>query len=207
MPPFRLCLVAAPAPGRDLAEIARRAVTGGVDAVQVRGKELGGRALHDLAARVIAAVGDRARVLVNDRVDVALALGAAGVHLPGSGLPVAEARRLVGPERIVGRSVHSEDEARAAEAEGADYLIFGPVFATESKRAYGPPQGLDQLRRVAAAVRVPVCAIGGITPERAGAVRDAGAAGMAVLSFILDHPEPEKAARTLIEAWNQGVQV
>jgi thiamine-phosphate pyrophosphorylase len=203
MLPFVLCLVAAPAPGRDLAAIARRAVAGGAGAIQVRAKELGGKALYELTIELIAAAGAQAKVLVNDRADVALAANAAGVHLPGSGLPVSDARRLVGPDRLVGRSVHHPDEAHAAADDGADYLIFGPVFDTLSKRACGPPQGRDRLRDLVAAVRIPIYAIGGITPARAAEIHDTGAAGMAVMSFILDHAQPEQAAAELIAAWNR----
>lgn len=117
-------------------------------------------------------------VLVNDRCDVALAAGAAGVHLPESGLPVAAARRLLGAGRLVGRSVHSLEAARAAQAEGADYVLWGPVFATPTHPGR-PPLGLEALRRLCAAVNLPVLAVGGVTGERARECREAGAAGFA----------------------------
>jgi len=146
-------------------------------------------------------VGERARLIINDRADVALALAGAGAHLPASGLPVAAARALLGPDRLLGRSVHSIGEAVAAQQEGADYVIFGPVYETASKKPYGPPQGLAKLMETAAGVDIPVYAIGGIVPERAGEVRAAGAAGLVVMSFILEHAEPERAAGLLREAW------
>lgn len=182
-------------------EAAAKAAKGGADALQVREKGLGGKELYELCADMQKTLDEKATLVINDRVDVAMALSGAGAHLPGSGLSLLEARKLMGTDRLLGKSVHSIDEARRAERDGADYIIFGPVYDTESKRSFGGPQGLDKLSQAASGVKIPVYAIGGIVPERASEVRKAGAAGMAVMSFILDHPDPEEAARQLVEAW------
>jgi len=201
--PFGLCLVTRLG-GLERAELIGRAVlavAGGADAVQVREKGLSGKELYELAKEIGESVSPRALVLVNDRVDVALAIPGVGAHLPGSGMPTRAARELLVPDRVLGRSCHSLDEALAAERDGADYVTFGPVYETESKKPYGPPQGVDKLRAVTEKLSIPVIAIGGITPEVAAEVRRAGAAGIAVISHILDHPEPNNASADLIAAW------
>ena len=129
---------------------------------------------------------------MNDRLDVALAAGADGVHLGEASLPVeavAEWRRSAGHgEFQIGVSCHSVESARAAERGGADYIIFGPVFATPSKASFGPPQGIARLREVCAAVRIPVLAIGGVTLENADSCIDAGAAGVAAIRLFQETP-------------------
>lgn len=174
------------------------ALRGGVDAVQLREKDLGGRALLELALQLLPLCRSHgALLLINDRVDVALASGADGVHLPSTSFHVAEARALLGPDRIIGVSTHDPAEVRAAARDGADYAIFGPVFETPSKQAFGPPQGIERLRLATSAARLPVIAIGGITPARIAEVRDAGAAGVAAISAILTADDPESATRAL----------
>jgi thiamine-phosphate diphosphorylase len=140
-----------------------------------------------------------ARLVINDRADVALAAEADGVQRAHDSLPVAALRRI-GRHLLIGASVHSVDEARAAAEEGADFLVFGPVYDTPSKRAYGPPQGLDALRRVAGEVTRPVLAIGGITAARVREVLGAGAAGVAVISAILAADRPGDATRAFLDA-------
>ena len=127
-----------------------------------------------------------ARVVVNDRLDVALAAGAGGVHLGGQSMPVAEVRKVAPRPFAVGVSCHSLAEAQAAESAGADYLLLGPVFATPSKLKYGPPLGLNELRKVTAQIRIPVLALGGITVERVGPCLEAGAAGIAGIRIFQD---------------------
>jgi thiamine-phosphate pyrophosphorylase len=198
--PFRLCLVTDDRrePG-ELLRLIAAAVAGGVDAVMLRERRLLGRALFELASAAAEIVRGRAALLVNDRVDVALAVAGAGAHLPESGLPLLEARSLL-VGRLVGRSAHGLEAASAAERGGADYVIFGPVYETPSKRAYGPPLGLERLR-AAARLSIPVYAVGGIVPQRAAEVRAAGAAGMAAMSYILDRDDPGRAAAALLRAW------
>jgi len=163
----------------------------GLPAVQVREKDLGARELALLCRRIRGLTLDtRALLIVNDRVDVALA---------ATSLPVEDIRAVADKRLRIGASVHSLPDALQAELEGADWLVFGPVYDTPSKRMYGPPQGLDKLARVAAAVRIPVVAIGGITPERVGEVRRAGARGVAVVSAILATDSPADATRRFLE--------
>jgi thiamine-phosphate pyrophosphorylase len=193
--------------GRPILEVIRAALAGGAMMVQVREKGLEGRALLELALQTVeaaAAAGKGRLVLVNDRLDVALAAKADGVHLPGEGLPIAGVRRHAPRRFLVGRSVHSVAEARQAEKEGADYLFFGPVFATPSKAAFGPPQGTAALRKAVEAVRIPVWAIGGITMENAAGLAGIPVAGIAVISAIAGAAEPEAAARSLAGAAAQG---
>jgi thiamine-phosphate pyrophosphorylase len=137
-------------------------------------------------------------LLVNDRIDVALACDADGVHLPAGSFDVRDARALIGAERLVAVSTHSPEEVVAAERAGADFVVFGPVFDTPSKRPYGDPLGLDLLKHAAASARIPVFAIGGITVDCLYDVRAAGAAGAAVIRAILAADDPEHAARGFV---------
>lgn len=157
----------------DVLSFAARAITEGVDMIQVREKDLPGGELFDLVSKIRdLAAGTKTRVLVNDRLDVALAAGVEGVHLPSNGLPARRVRPLV---KLLGVSVHTLEEAMAAESAGADFAVFGPVFDTPGKRAVG----LEPLRKVASSIKIPVLAIGGITLERTKDVLAAGAAGIA----------------------------
>lgn len=166
-----------------LAEQVRAAAAAGADLVQLREKDLGGGALLALARDVVRAVaGTATRVLVNGRPDVALAARAHGVQLPAEGLPVAAVRAAF-PELMVGASCHDLAEARAAEADGASLVVFGPTFATPGKEARA--QGLDALAAVAGAVRIPVYAIGGIDSANASLAQGAGAAGVAAIRPFL----------------------
>ncbi|MGH9749815.1 MAG: thiamine phosphate synthase [Candidatus Polarisedimenticolia bacterium] len=186
--------------GRPLLEVIRAALAGGAVMVQVREKDLEARALLELALRTVEAAdaaGKGRLVVVNDRFDVALAAKAGGVHLPGEGLPIAGVRHHAPRRFLVGRSVHSVAEARQAEKEGADYVFFGPVFATPGKAAFGPPQGTAALRKTVEAVRIPVWAIGGIRVETAAELAGIPVAGIAVISAIAGAADPEAAARNL----------
>jgi thiamine-phosphate pyrophosphorylase len=177
----------------------KAAVAGGVNLVQVREKDLSAGELLALVRRLRVEVGGRAKLVVNDRVDVALAAGADGVHLPEAGLPVAEARRLLGPGPLLGASVHSVRAAVAAERAGADYLIAGPIYPTRSHPG-APAAGPELVRQVRASTRLPVLAIGGITAANAAEARMAGADGLAVISAILAAVDPERAAAGLCAA-------
>lgn len=172
------------------------ALAGGVDALQLRDKRADGGALL-AAARTLRDVTRRRRaaLLVNDRIDVALAAGADGAHLPAASFPIAVARRLLGPTAWIGRSTHAASEAATAAADGADYVVLGPIYATPSKAAYGAPLGIAALG--ATRLPCPVVAIGGIEPEAVAALRAAGADGVAVIRSVLDAPDPAAAARAL----------
>jgi thiamine-phosphate pyrophosphorylase len=159
------------------------ALEAGVDAIQLRERDLPARQLGALAARIGMRAGGRARVLVNDRADVALAAGVDGVHLRSDGPPVVAVRRLGPSGFIVGKSVHTPEEA-GGELE-ADYVLFGTVFPSASKPGSSAAGGLERLRDATSACHRPVVAIGGITPERAAEARAAGAAGVAAIGVFL----------------------
>ena len=184
--------------GRSHAELARRAVAGGADAVQLRDKRLSGRELLDAASEVREVTRDAgALFIVNDRLDVALAAGADGVHLGESDLPIGHARRLSPPGFIIGASVGSVAAAVRAAAAGADYVALSPTFSTGSKDDAGPGCGLAALEGVRAAVSLPLVAIGGITTENVGDVIAAGADGVAVISAVVGQEDVTAAARDL----------
>ncbi|HVF23777.1 MAG TPA: thiamine phosphate synthase [Pyrinomonadaceae bacterium] len=153
---------------------------------QIREKNLPVRILYELVSRAAEITrGTSTRLLVNDRLDVARAAGADGVHLTESSMPPRVVRETCGEEFLIGVSTHSLESARAARDGGADFVVFGPVFETESKRAYGPPQGLAKLRDVATALAgFPVLAIGGITIDNAESCFEAGASGVAGISWF-----------------------
>jgi thiamine-phosphate pyrophosphorylase len=181
--------------GRALEEVVIAAARGGAGAIQLREKDLSARELYALGARLqkgLAPYG--VPLLINDRVDVALALDAAGVHLAGHSLPTTLARRILGPNKLLGVSTHSVEEAQAAMAEGADFIVFGPVFATPSKLAYGPPQGVQHLEEIVRQVTIPVLAIGGIDLANLSQVLQTGAYGVAMIRAVLAAPDPALAA-------------
>ena len=173
----------------------------GLKAVQLREKDMAVRDLLGLA-HVLRDSTRRhgAKLLINDRADVALAVGADGVQRAGTSLPVSALRAISPPGFLIGASVHEIDEARAAESAGADFLLFGPVYDTPSKRQYGPPQGLAALGQVSSAVKTPVFGVGGITPERVVEVMRAGAAGVAVIGAILAAGRPADAVKAFLDA-------
>ena len=197
-------------PGRALAEKIRMAIAAGVDWVQIREKDLPGRELVSLAREAVAMARQAsqeeparlARIIVNDRLDVAVAAGAAGVHLGGASLPmreVSEWRRTANAPRdfLVGVSCHGLGEAREAEAGGADYIFFGPVFETPEKLAFGAPQGLEKLGEACRAVKIPVLAIGGANIENAEGCLRAGAAGIAAIRMFQEARD-EKELREIV---------
>ena len=185
----------------DLAGRAAAALAGlppGTAAIHLREKDLGGRDLLALA-RTLAAVchAHRQVLLVNDRLDVAVAAGADGVHLPAAGLPPADARRLLGPGALVGVSCHSAADVSRALAGGASYATFSPIHDTPSKRPYGPPLGVAALRD-AVRLGLPLVALGGIDAPRAAEARTAGAAGVAAIRAWLVGGDPAGAVRALL---------
>jgi thiamine-phosphate pyrophosphorylase len=175
-----------------LSEAIARAVRAGVDVVQIRERDLDDRTLCNFVKRAVAVTRDTgARIVVNGRIDVALAAGADGVHLRGDSVPASRARAILPPRFLVGRSVHSRAEAQAVEADGGcDYLIFGAVFPSTSKPAGHEPAGLGTLQEVCQAVRVPVVAIGGVSAARAADVARAGAKGVAAIEAFATEDEP-----------------
>jgi thiamine-phosphate pyrophosphorylase len=202
------------APEASLAALEKKieqVASAGVDWVQIREKDLSARELAALTRQIlrIAASSSKSRgvrILVNDRLDVALAEHASGVHLGEESLPVQEAKRLVQSrfptgsadgDFLLGVSCHSLEAAQAAESSGADYVFFGPVFATPSKAASGAPQGLDRLVQVCRVVAIPVIAIGGITLENAASCLNSGAAGLAAIRLFQDTVEPALTVRRL----------
>jgi thiamine-phosphate pyrophosphorylase len=173
-----------------------------VDWIQLREKDLSGRELAGMTARAMACAGRGTAILVNDRTDVACALGASGVHLGERSLPPEETRRLVnyccaGKDFLVGVSAHSLEGAIQSEQAGADYVIFGPVFATPSKAGFGQPQGVPRLQEVCERLTIPVLAIGGITLENAGECLSAGAAGIAAIRLFQDAADLETLVKEL----------
>ncbi len=182
--------------GDDLVSVLGRVAAAGVEMVQIRERDLRARQLEELVTEAVRRTADRGvKILVNDRLDVALACGAAGCHLPGAGLPVKEVRRVAPAGFLIGVSTHRREEALVAEANGADFLVFGPVFRTTSKPGE-PPAGVLALADVAKSVRIPVFALGGITPERVVEVAAAGVAGVAGISVFVG----EDSLRRLMNA-------
>ncbi len=190
------------AAGRPLVEIAHAAIRGGATALQLRDKSSDIRRFYADAEELLAIARAAAvPLIINDRVDLALAVDADGVHVGEDDLPVEATRRLVGPEKFVGASAGSGAAARAAIAAGADHLGVGPVYeARATKTDAGPPVGLALIREIASFSPLPIVGIGGITAENAGAIIKAGAAGVAVISAIGLAPDVGAATRSLAQS-------
>lgn len=185
--------------GRPLHAVLDAALRGGVRAVQVREKDLAPRELYPLAWELRQLTRQHgARLLINDRIDIALAVQADGVHLATTSLPVAVARQMLGSEALIGVSTHNLVEAQTAADGGADFLVFGPIFYTPSKVPYGEPVGLAALRAVRSAVKLPILAIGGIKKANVEQVLATGADGIAVISAIIAADDPGAATRDLL---------
>ena len=188
--------------GRDLADLASRAVAGGATMLQVRGKRLGAADLAALTRRILAVAGD-VPVIVNDRFDVALATRAAGCHLGQDDFPIAEARMHAPAGFILGGSAGTPEEVARCAAQGANYVGIGPIHATPSKSDAGAAIGVEGFALVhAAAPSLPAVAIGAVTARDAAALRAAGAAGLAVISAVASAADPERAARELRTAFD-----
>jgi thiamine-phosphate pyrophosphorylase len=197
---WRLCVIADEllSGGRTHLDIARAAIAGGADVIQLRDKTASSRQLLAAALdlrRLTAEIG--VAFIVNDRLDIALASDADGLHVGQDDIPAAVARNLLGPNKILGVSARSLDEALRAEQDGADYLGVGPIFeARATKNDAGEPLGLDLLRQVRKTCRIPILAIGGIDRTNVAAVIRAGATGVAIISAIIAAPDVTAATRT-----------
>jgi thiamine-phosphate pyrophosphorylase len=187
--------------GRPLVSLLQRVLTAAVPIVQLRERDLSARELVTLAREVQAVTAPRrAQLLINDRIDVALALEGVGVHLRSNSMPVMVARQMLGTQRLLGISAHSVEEAVQAASQGADYIVLGPIYETPTKQMYGPPLGIHTLEKACRLVRIPIIGIGGVTAARAREMRRAGAFGAAVITAILGATDVESAARELVDA-------
>lgn len=182
--------------GRDLVTLIRDILPQGGFMVQLRERNLGTRDLLRLAQELLELMRPFGMaLLINDRLDLALAVEAEGIHLRSDSLPIGQARKCLGNEKIIGFSAHSVNEVVRGEEEGADFAVLGPIYDSPSKRPYGPPIGLGPLEEASRRCRIPVYAIGGVTEHRVLEVKKAGAFGVAVISSILSSEMPPVAVR------------
>ena len=179
--------------------VLQQALDGGVQSIQLREKDLCGRELFFLAeaARKLTQ-RYHARLLINDRIDLALAVDADGVHLSTASIPIESARDLLGRQRLLGASTHSLEEAQEAEKNGADFVVFGPVYFTPSKAPYGEPQGMAVLKKIVEKISLPIYAIGGIKPENIADARRAGVRGVALISAVIGAADPKDATKKIL---------
>lgn len=202
---LRLCLVTdrGLAAGRSVVDVALAAARGGATMVQLREKEATTRAFVDQARALKAALAPLGVALaINDRLDVALAVDADGLHVGQDDLPVEAARRLLGSGKFVGLSITAVDQVLRPDAAAADYLGVGPIYAQRTKADAAAPLGLDGLRRIRGLTGKPIVAIGGLTPDNSAAALAAGADGLAVVSAIVAADDPEAAARGFMALFN-----
>ncbi len=182
-----------------LPEAVRLALEGGVRAIQLREKDLPIRELLTLAGEIRSITNEfKSKLFINDRVDVAVAIEADGVHLGHQSMPPEAVRKIVGRRMLIGVSTHSADEAGAAEKGGADFITFGPVFATPSKMQYGAPAGIEALKTVKQQIGIPVFGLGGIKTGNLRDVMNAGADGIAMISAIFGAEDIKAVAENLI---------
>jgi thiamine-phosphate pyrophosphorylase len=185
---------------KPLSEAVRLALKGGVKAVQLREKDLPVRELLGLARELRSITREYgAKLIINDRVDVAMIVGADGVHLGHTSMPVEAVRKIVGRDMLIGVSTHNMDEAKAAQAGGADFITFGPIFETPSKVNYGKPVGVDAIKRLKSGVNIQIFALGGINSGVIGNILDAGAHGISVISAVLGANDIRKAAESMVK--------
>ena len=186
--------------GRNLTEVVREALEGGVRAVQLREKDLSSGELFRLAEELRCLTTEYdARLIINDRLDIALAVEADGVHVGVNSLPVAVVRQVLGQGKLIGYSAHEINEALQAQADGADFVTFSPVFHTPSKSAFGQPCGVKKLADAAAALHIPVIGLGGISLVNVAEVLSASITGIAVISAVLAAVDPRVAASSLLK--------
>jgi thiamine-phosphate pyrophosphorylase len=185
--------------GRALPAVVADALRGGLRALQLREKDLDAGQLFELAVELRQLTWEYgAKLLINDRIDVALEVAADGVHLGKAGLPVSEARRILGSERLIGYSAHSPDEALQAQLGGADFVTLGPVYLTPSKAQYGEPLGVSMLAEANRVVTIPVFALGGVKQSSVAEVLSAGAHGVALISAIMAASNPMLETESLL---------
>jgi len=188
--------------GRDLLSVLEQALDGGVNAIQLREKDLDSRHLFLLAESVRKLTNKYGvRLFINDRIDIALAVEADGVQLGNASVPITAVRSILKPPQLLGVSVHTLNEAQEAERQGADFIVFGPVYFTPSKARYGAPQGLTPLQELLGKVSLPVYAIGGINLANLEPIKRVGARGIALISAIISSNEPSRATREILEIW------
>ena len=192
--------------GRELPAVVAASLRGGLRAVQLREKDLTAGPLFEQAVELRQLTRDYgAKLLINDRIDVALAVDADGVHLGKGGVPVREARRILGAERLIGYSAHSAVEALQAQHDGADFVTLGPVYHTPSKAQYGEPLGLSAVAEAARVMSIPVFALGGVKPVSVAEVMSAGAHGVALISAIMAAPDPTIETEALLRTITRHV--
>jgi len=187
--------------GRPLLAVVAQALEGGVRMVQLREKDLSSRDFFALATELRQLTNEyNARLIINDRIDCALAVRADGVHLGVSSIPVVSARTVLGKDFLIGYSAHSVSEALQAEQDGADFITFGPVFDTPSKRQYGAPLGVDALSDAVQAISIPLYALGGVKLSDIPALLKTKCSGIALISAVLTANDPRTATKELITA-------
>jgi thiamine-phosphate pyrophosphorylase len=185
--------------GRNLEFVVEEALRGGVRAVQLRDKGASTKELYETAyelRRLTSRYG--AKLIINDRVDVALAVEADGVHIGSASLPIYKVRRLLGESKLIGVSCHNQIQAITAQEMGADFITFGPVYYTPSKAVYGDPVGLEKLVLVTEMLQIPVFGLGGINLQNCAEVASCGVRGIALVSAVMSAPEPREAAKHLL---------
>ncbi|HHW28606.1 MAG TPA: thiamine phosphate synthase [Syntrophomonadaceae bacterium] len=191
--------------GRDLLDAVAEAIEGGVTLIQLREKEVSSREFYQIALKVKDLAHSRGvPLLINDRLDIALAVNADGLHIGQEDLPLKVARKLLGPDKIIGLSVSNLEDAVQGEKEGADYLGAGAVYPTTSKDVSESPIGPDGLKKIKDAVSIPVVGIGGINLFNIEEVKRTGVDGVAVISAIMGAPDIKDAARKLADAWRRS---
>jgi len=182
-----------------LIDVVEEALKGGVRGIQLREKDLSSRELYELAYELRKLTNRYdARLIVNDRVDIALAVDADGVHLGLNSLPIHRVRRLIGDNKLIGLSCHNQVNAIMAQEKGADFITFGPVYYTPSKAQYGKPVGVEKLEIVSHLLEIPVFALGGIKMANIHEVVAAGAAGISLVSAIIANDDPRREAEAMI---------
>jgi len=197
--PFTLCLVTdRKASKRNIVDVVKEAVEGGVDAVQIRENDLTAKEVYEMAVAVKKRTGNKAKVIVNDRIDSAISAGADGIHLGWKSIPIEKALGIARQySMIVGVSCHSIEDAAKCADEGVDYISFGPVFDTPSKAGILDARGVEGIKEVKASIEMPLAAIGGIDESNCREVIKSGADGISVIRAITASDNPRKAAENL----------